>query len=343
MIKKILYPILIPISWLYGFIIWLRNKLYDKKWIKSYSFSKPIISIGNITTGGTGKTPLVIYLAQLIIKNGKRPGIISRGYGRKSKGLKIVHDGKKIKLNSQESGDEPYLTALTLQNIPVIVSEKRVDGIKLLIDYFFVDIIIMDDGFQNRKIIRDLDIITISSFDKKSDYKLLPYGNLREPYKNINRADCIIYTKTENNQLPNIHTEFKLFNNIPYTLSYFNYILFKYVNAKYKKTFVPNNEVFIFCGIAQPESFIKYVKNLSINIGGIRLYNDHQKYTPQVIENLIKQIKTKKITSIITTEKDLVKLPDIFLKSFDVYIIKIDMYFKNDQLINNFIKFIFLK
>ena len=72
MIKKILYPILIPISWLYGFIIWLRNKLYDKKWIKSYSFSKPIISIGNITTGGTGKTPLVIYLAQLIIKNGKK-------------------------------------------------------------------------------------------------------------------------------------------------------------------------------------------------------------------------------------------------------------------------------
>ena len=94
--RQILYPVLIPLSWIYGCIIWIRNQLYNFGWIKDAVFNKPIISIGNITSGGTGKTPMVIYMAQLLQKKGKKPGIISRGYGRKSQGLQVVHDGRKI-------------------------------------------------------------------------------------------------------------------------------------------------------------------------------------------------------------------------------------------------------
>ena len=93
--RQFLYPFLIPLSWIYGCIIWIRNQLYDLGWIKGTVFNKPIISIGNITSGGTGKTPMVIYMAQLLQTKGKKPGIISRGYGRKSQGLQVVHDGKK--------------------------------------------------------------------------------------------------------------------------------------------------------------------------------------------------------------------------------------------------------
>ena len=113
--------------------MWLRNQFYDFQWIKLAVFNKPIISVGNITSGGTGKTPLVIYLAQLLQKNGKKPGIISRGYGRKSQGLQVVHDGKKLLSDVDTVGDEPYLMACALKNVPIIVSEDRVIGIKELL------------------------------------------------------------------------------------------------------------------------------------------------------------------------------------------------------------------
>ena len=165
--QKFLFPFLIPLSWIYGIVIFLRNKLYDLGWIKGAIFNKPIISIGNITSGGTGKTPMVIYMAQLLQTKGKKPGIISRGYGREAQGLQVVHDGKKIIASVELAGDEPFLMANILKNVPIIVSENRIKGIKQLMDYYFADVIIMDDGFQYRKVNRNLDILTISSNDKK--------------------------------------------------------------------------------------------------------------------------------------------------------------------------------
>ena len=118
-------PILILVSWIYGLIIKIRNKLYDLHYIKSHSFNKPIISIGNITAGGTGKTPLVIYIATLIINQGKKPGIISRGYGRKSKGKIIVHDGKEMLVDVNMAGDEPFLIGKKLKNVPIDMKVSR--------------------------------------------------------------------------------------------------------------------------------------------------------------------------------------------------------------------------
>ena len=183
--RQILFPFFMPMSWLYGCTIWVRNQFYNFGWIKTTSFDKPIISVGNITSGGTGKTPLVIYLAQLLLKNGNKPGIISRGYGRKSQGIQIVHDGKELLIDAKTSGDEPYLMARVLKKVPVIVCADRSHGIRQLLDYYSVNMIIMDDSFQHRKVNRDLDIVTVSSNDKKIDYRLLPWGNLREQLKNI--------------------------------------------------------------------------------------------------------------------------------------------------------------
>ena len=123
-----MYPFLIPLSWIYGCIIWIRNQLYDLGWIKDVVFNKPIISIGNITSGGTGKTPMVIYMAQLLQSKGKKPGIISRGYGRKAKGLQIVHDGKKLIASVDQKNKE--LISLTIVNtgafFPATESQARI-------------------------------------------------------------------------------------------------------------------------------------------------------------------------------------------------------------------------
>ena len=336
--QKFLFPFLIPLSWIYGIVIFLRNKLYDLGWIKGAIINKPIISIGNITSGGTGKTPMVIYLAQLLQKNGKKPGIISRGYGRKSQGLQIVHDGKKLIASVEIAGDEPFLMANMLNNVPIIVSESRIKGIKQLIDYYFADMIIMDDGFQHRKVNRNLDILTISSNDKKTDYRLLPWGNLREPLKNIDRASCVIYTKTENHKTPAIHSIIQpLLKTNPINSSLLP-ILMRYNSSSYQKTLIPDKSIFAFCGIADPNSFINLAKESSLIIKGKRFFQDHQEYTEAVIKELSEQIKACSTNHVVTTEKDMVKLPKSFLLEFDVYVIKIDVIFENESAFQDIIQ-----
>ena len=167
-LNTLITPILMIISILYGIIIEIRNKLYDYDLLKSKSFEKPIISIGNITTGGTGKTPLTIHIAKYILNQGKKPGIISRGYGRVSNGMVIVHDGTEMLVDVNNAGDEPYLIGRKLKNVPIIVSNKRQEGIKNLFENFFVDIVIMDDGFQHRSVKRDF-IISSGGKSKTSD------------------------------------------------------------------------------------------------------------------------------------------------------------------------------
>tara|TARA_B110000438_G_scaffold263441_1_gene275409 strand:- start:761 stop:1783 length:1023 start_codon:yes stop_codon:yes gene_type:complete len=326
-----LFLILIFFSNLYKILIWIRNVLYNNKWAKTYSFDNPIISIGNLTAGGTGKTPLVIYLSQKIQKMGKNPGIISRGYGRTSKGKQVVHNGKELLLDVLNAGDEPFLIANTLENIPVVVSENRIEGIKKLIDDFNVDIVIMDDGFQHRKVHRNFDIVTISGNDKKKNYWHLPFGKLREPLKNLDRADIVLITKTENFKLSELHL--KILNDLSkkYYITSDIITLMKYDSKGYHKSIIPHEKLFAFCGIGEPSSFLKSVSNLDLKIAGKRIFKDHQKYNERILNQLSLQIRSCDCKSIITTEKDLVKLSDSFLKNFNIYIIKIEIQLKDEK------------
>ena len=336
--RQILFPLLIPMSWLYGCIIWIRNQFYNLGWIKTTSFDEPVISVGNITTGGTGKTPLVIYLAQLLLKNGKKPGIISRGYGRKSQGMQIVHDGKKLLSNPETTGDEPCLMAHILEIVPIVVCEERSRGIRHLLDNFSVNMIIMDDSFQHRKVNRDLDILTVSSNDKKTDYRLLPWGNLREPLKNINRANYVIYTKTEKHKTPAIHSKFQPFLKTNPINSSLLPTLMKYNATNYQKSKPPGKPIFAFCGIADPNSFINTAEKLSLKVEDRKFFQDHQEYTETVIQELSEQIKASSTNYVVTTEKDMVKLPGIFLSKFEIYVIKIEVVFENELIIKNIIQ-----
>ena len=336
-------PITIPLSLVYGCIIYLRNLLYDLGWFATEDFKLPIISVGNITTGGSGKTPLVMYLANLLIKNGKNPGIVSRGYGRKSKGLVVVHDGKKMKAKVESAGDEPFLMATILKSVPVIVCEDRREAICHLVNSSTVNIIIMDDGFQHRKVKRDLDIITISANDTKNDYRLLPWGKLREPIKNINRSNALVFTKTDNFTPPNMLAEFQSVFKGNSIVSSIIPVLMRYDSSGYHKS-LPSSEVFFaFCGIGEPDSFFKSIKKLDIKSGGKRIFPDHQEYTKSVITELSAQIKSSNCTAIITTEKDLVKLPDSFLDEFDTFVIKIEMEFEIEGAVLDMIQPVLLK
>ena len=234
---------------MYGCIIYLRNLFYDLGWFTTEDFKLPIISVGNITTGGSGKTPLVMYLANLLIKNGKNPGIVSRGYGRKSQGLVVVHDGKKMKAKVESAGDEPFLMATILKSVPVIVCENRRKAICHLLNSSTVNIIIMDDGFQHRRVKRDLDIITISANDSKNDYRLLPWGKLREPFKNINRSNAIVFTKTDNYTPPNMLAELQSAFKGTSIASSIIPVLMSCDSSGYHKSLPSSEILFAFCEI----------------------------------------------------------------------------------------------
>jgi tetraacyldisaccharide 4'-kinase len=268
---------------------------------------------------------------------------VSRGYGRKSQGLVVVHDGKEMKAKVESAGDEPFLMATILKSVPVIVCEDRREAICHLVNSSTVNIIIMDDGFQHRKVKRDLDIITISANDTKNDYRLLPWGKLREPIKNINRSNAIVFTKTDNYTPPNMLAEFQSVFKGNSIVSSIIPVLMRYDSSGYHKS-LPSSEVFFaFCGIGEPDSFFKSIKQLDIKSGGKRIFPDHQEYTKSVITELSAQIKSSNCTAIITTEKDLVKLPDSFLDEFDTFVIKIEMEFEIEGAVLDMIQPVLLK
>ena len=338
LLRTLLIPFTFPLSLVYGSIIWIRNKLYDLDWVPSSAFDIPIISVGNITTGGSGKTPLVMYLADLLQQNGKNPGIVSRGYGRKSQGMVTVHNGKELITDVENSGDEPFLMASVLKTVPVVVCEDRREGISQLIKNNSADVIIMDDGFQHRKAKRDLDIVTISANDKKEDYRLLPWGKLREPLQNISRANAAIFTRTDNYNPPELLPSIKPFVKGELLFSTQQLTLMKYDEDGYQKSLSPEEILFTFCGIGGPKSFFNSIAKLGLKPGGKRIFRDHQEYTSSVINELSAQIKSSNCIGIITTEKDLVKLPDNFLEEFEIYIIKIEMEFENEGAISDLIQ-----
>ena len=188
------------LSFIYQNLVAIRNFFYKTKILSTKSLNCKVISIGNITVGGAGKTPTVEYLSNLLQSKGHNVGIISRGYKRKSKSTLVVTDGKNKPKSWEHVGDEPFLLAHKLENIPIVVGTSRYKAGCMMIEKFHPDVILIDDGFQHLSLHRDLDIVLVNSKDKRSDHKLIPSGKLREPISNLTKADLIIITKS------NIHT-----------------------------------------------------------------------------------------------------------------------------------------
>ena len=298
------------LSYLYLIIINIRNWLYNNKILKSYSFSTPIISLGNITIGGNGKTPMTIYLAKILLNKGLSIGIISRGYKKKKKGTIIVSDGNNILCKTVLCGDEAYLMAKNLTQSFIIVDENKTRAINIMIKKYNPDIILLDDAFQHRKVNRLIDIVVVNSKIPSTNYKMLPKGLLREPAININRSHIIITTYGNN-----LNKHIKVINNISVFNSKMKYFIKKSVNSKLVNCTAPET-VLAFCGIAHPFIFFQQLKKLNIKTHKEITFIDHVRYTKTTIKNLSNIIKDNSIQSIITTEKDYVKYPKNSLINF---------------------------
>ena len=324
--------ILIPFSILYSFVMDIRNYLYDKKF---FSICKPdvkIISIGNITTGGTGKTPMVIFLAKLFLRDGKKVGIISRGYGRKSKELVIVSDGNSVIQDISLTGDEPALISFELikefpKSIFVVSSADRCKSANVIMNEFHPDVILLDDAFQHRRIQRDKDLVMIDATDIYSNnflYKhTLPSGLLREKIANLNRADLIIlnFKESYKSETPDFYSSL-ISDSKVVKIKYKTEYLIDHKNTILKPDKRP---AVIFSGIARPESFKYTLKNIGVDIVDELIFKDHHKYSQNDIEKLTSNYKKDSV--FITTGKDFMKINKFtdFINNFPVYYLNMEI------------------
>ncbi len=301
----------------------LKNKLYDQKIIKPKKVSAFVISVGNITTGGVGKTPVVSQIAKYFINKGEKTAIISRGYGGKlsNKNINVISDGKTIFYNAELAGDEPFWLAENTKGAYVITSKNRYEASKYAVENYGVTKIILDDGFQHRKLHRDLDIVLTDSKMGFGNEKLLPAGPLREGMEAFNRIDRLVVVSKDTDhkraeKLAKIMgKKMKVQTSVCYTEPDFVY------NIKTGERLADGAEITAICAIGQPKQFYDFLSNYQIK--QTIDFDDHHRYTEDEIPEGI----------VVTTEKDAVKMQK-FVRN-DIYALKLKTVINIEELIND--------
>ncbi len=335
---KYLLIILSPVAVLYSVISNFRNSLFDKGFFSQKRVDAKIISVGNIVVGGSGKTPTVIYITKLLKKHNINVGILSRGYGRKSKGYKLVSDGKRILLPVEESGDEIVLVSEECK-VPAAVSEKRVVGAEKLIKSQHVNTIVLDDAFQHRWIARDLDILIFDQrflMKKNSiEQQPLPLGRMRESFSAIERADIILINRkfTEKRELPKGSKKFLKNKKVFYGYYKSSGLIDVKNEQLYSLEEFKGQKSLVVCGIARPFSFLKVLEDNEIDISNKMVFKDHKEYDEKEIQLIRKKFYDTNSYSVVTTQKDFVKLKGFSkeLDDIDIYYLKIDLLIENEN------------
>jgi tetraacyldisaccharide 4'-kinase len=282
-----------PLTRLYGAASALRNTLFDRGVLSARRLEQPVVSVGNLSLGGSGKTPFVIALGELLKARGVRFDVLSRGYGRKTRGVLVVEtDG-----TAADFGDEPLLIARRL-GVPVIVGESRYEAGRVAERKFQPQLHILDDGFQHRSLAREFDIVLMTESD--FDDRLLPSGRLREPLSSLQRADAIVLPRDFSGQSFSVHE-----------LTIENFArqgkLIWRMQRDIALSAVPVSPI-VFCGIARPQQFFSQVRATGIKTAAEVEFRDHHIYDTQDVERLVAMGGKLGAGGFLTTEKDAINL-----------------------------------
>ena len=344
-------------SKVYGGSVKLRRNFYKKAVFQSKRLPCPIISIGNITVGGTGKTPMTIYVAQVVKQLGYKVAIISRGYKGKSERVGgIVSDGRVLLMTPEIAGDEPYMMAKKLKDVPVIVGKNRFKAGWLAVRKFNPDVIVLDDGFQHLKLQRDLDLVLLDCRKPFGNGHLLPRGVMREPVSALLCADAIILTKSDtvnNNETSSLPKKLRSYERKKPVYRTFHHP-FVYKTVKEEKSLFENSiqgvlrlnlasirgrTVFAFSGLADNHNFQQTVKSLKCNVSGFMEFSDHHPYSDRDLKDISAAAKRSMSECIVTTEKDYVRIAHKIDWPDDLFVIGIEIDFGADEKrFNSYIK-----
>lgn len=300
------------LSWVYGAAIHMRQTLYALHVLKRKKLGCVVISVGNITLGGTGKTPTVINIAGLLLKKQRHPVVVSRGYGRENESeMLIVSDGRTVLVDTPTGGDEPVLIGSKLPGVPVVVGSKRFQAARNALLRFNSDVVVLDDGFQHIRLKRTLDIALVDASDPFGNGKLLPAGILREPVAALKRAHAVLITKAGApeetawlKELISKKTSARIFTSRLVSLD---------VVDCCSGTILPLSSlrdatVLALSGIARPASFTSQLKSLGAIIAAECIYPDHYVFGKTDLGDVYTKAVDAKVDMIITTEKDAVRM-----------------------------------
>ena len=272
-----------PLATIFGGVVSVRNALYNRGLLRVQRLTGPVVSVGNLSTGGSGKTPFVILLGNLLKARGVKFDVLSRGYGRTSRGALAVNPEG----SPRDFGDEPILIARRLQ-VPVFVGEDRFAAGRLAETQFGPQLHLLDDGFQHRALARDFDIVLLTAED--ADDRLLPGGSLREPLPSLQRADAVVLGAGV----------------APERFSLQGKQLWR-INRGILPQHVPPGPV-VFCGIARPHNFVQQLRAAHIEPAAEAFYRDHHSYTENDVRELLQLRQQSKAGGFLTTEKDAINL-----------------------------------
>lgn len=306
---------------MYRSVIFLRNFLYDVNVLPAKKVDAFVISVGNLSTGGTGKTPLVLSLIESLSSQGKIPAVLSRGYGRTGSGPKFYGPSTPIS-DWRESGDEPFLIKNRIGEVTLVIDSVRYRGAMAAVDNGQSEIIILDDGFQHRGIHRNLDIVIVDTNEKLKNRLLLPIGRLREPLNSLRRADVVVVMGEE--------TEAKSFRKylrkdavICGGLKEADKMINIQTGEEIGFSRLKGAGLTAFCGIGNPESFRDLLTSFQPKNVSFLSFPDHHAYTTSDFDRIKSQHAASNSEFLLTTEKDSIKLPSNFLGETDVYYLRI--------------------
>lgn len=320
----LLYALGRPLSPLYSLIMRARAFLYRSGVFKRTNLSVPVVSVGNLTMGGSGKTPMVLYISRLLQEEGLKPVIVSRGYGGKAVGpVNVVSDGEKILLSADLAGDEPRMMAESLPGVGVLTGPRKAEVAKYAVDAFGAQSIVLDDGFQHMALERDVDLVLFNSHMPLGNGHVFPGGDLREPFKALGRAHAFIITGVDRRRTGKKNRELKdflqrRFPDVPFYEGRYSHtgILHCQKAGIEDVHCISGMKLFGFCGIANPDAFKVSLEEMGVQLAGFKGFRDHYNYSRSDISGLVDQAKSVGAEALIATEKDYVKVGSLFSADF---------------------------
>jgi tetraacyldisaccharide 4'-kinase len=333
--------LMMPLSTVYRAVTQARLAAYRSGLFRTSTLPAPVISVGNITTGGTGKTPLVEWVCRTIAgaiaestaepnaQTKKKICVLTRGYGKLNpKDQVLVSDGSKLMADERKAGDEPLLLAKNLLGIAAVISNPdRLAAGEWAIPNLGTDVFVLDDGFQHLRIARDLDIVTIDATNPFGGGELLPNGRLREPLSSLSRADCVVITRSDQvNDLASVKDAVrKLIGDRPVFCSCMVTSGLRRLGGDHvDRAEILDHPVGAFCGVGNPNSFFTQISNAGLEVSFSRAFPDHYRYSQADIDALVGQAQASGAKAIITTAKDATKLTALDI-SVPCYVLEIRM------------------
>ena len=317
-------------AWLYDKVVILRNLLFDHEVLRIHRLNCPVISVGNLAMGGTGKTPMVVWLASLFSKEGYRVGIVSRGYGGAESGrVVVVSDGENILADKAISGDEPLMLAKRLSGIPVLCSTKRVKAGKAAIEKFNCNALILDDGFQHRYLARDLDVVMLDSGNPFGSGWVFPRGTMREKAAALARAQVLILSRFDGSEgaeknCDNLRRQWP--DKTIVTSTHRPVRIFSAADHRERPpSSLSQLRLAAFAGIARPDDFFQSVHNLGARLVYTASLPDHYPLTSELLASLVREASRFKPEFWLTTEKDWVRLPQTLPQSMELWVMAVEI------------------